>query len=98
MASSRRIATQLRYAYTIAIFLSITMPCGPVRDLDQTIRAYETLGSAVTRGRQHADDLTRNALIPFKGGSYLELVAFLNPTILGITSGAGGRSSSPAVV
>jgi hypothetical protein len=62
------------------------------------MRDYETLGSAVTRGGEHADDLTRNALIPFKGGSYLELVAFLNPTILGITSGAGGRSTSPAVV
>jgi hypothetical protein len=50
------------------------------------------------RGGEHADDLTRNALILFKGGSYLELVAFLNRTILGITFGAGGRSSSPAVV
>jgi catechol 2,3-dioxygenase-like lactoylglutathione lyase family enzyme len=50
-----------------------------VRDLDQAIRDYETLGFAVTPGGEHADGLTRNALIPFVDGSYLELVAFVDP-------------------
>ncbi len=50
-----------------------------VRDLDQAVRDYEGLGFAVTPGGEHADGLTRNALIPFRDGSYLELVAFLNP-------------------
>ena len=50
-----------------------------VRDLDRAIRGYEALGFAVTPGGEHADGLTRNALIPFKDGSYLELVAFVDP-------------------
>ncbi len=50
-----------------------------VRDLDQAVRDYEGLGFAVTPGGEHADGLTRNALIPFGDGSYLELVAFLDP-------------------
>ena len=49
-----------------------------VRNLDRAIRDYETLGFTVTPGGEHADGLTGNALIPFKDGSYLELVAFLN--------------------
>jgi hypothetical protein len=47
--------------------------------LDQAVRGYEELGFAVTPGGEHADGLTRNALIPFKDGSYLELVAFVDP-------------------
>jgi len=50
-----------------------------VRDLDRASRGYEELGFAVTPGGEHADGLTRNALIPFEDGSYLELVAFLDP-------------------
>jgi hypothetical protein len=50
-----------------------------VRELERAIRNYETLGFAVTPGGEHADGLTSNALIPFKDGSYLELVAFLDP-------------------
>ncbi len=50
-----------------------------VRDLDRAVRDYEDLGFAVTPGGEHADGLTRNALIPFKDGSYLELVAFVDP-------------------
>jgi catechol 2,3-dioxygenase-like lactoylglutathione lyase family enzyme len=50
-----------------------------VRDLDQAVRNYEGLGFAATPGGEHADGLTRNALIPFRDGSYLELVAFLDP-------------------
>jgi hypothetical protein len=50
-----------------------------VRDLDQAVRGYEGLGFAVTPGGEHADGLTRNALIPFRDGSCFELVAFLDP-------------------
>jgi hypothetical protein len=50
-----------------------------VSDLELAVRDYESLGFAVTPGGEHADGLTRNALIPFRDGSYLELVAFLNP-------------------
>jgi catechol 2,3-dioxygenase-like lactoylglutathione lyase family enzyme len=50
-----------------------------VRDLDQAVREYEVLGLTVTPGGEHADGLTRNALIPFRDGSYLELIAFLDP-------------------
>jgi hypothetical protein len=50
-----------------------------VRNLDRAVRGYEGLGFTVTPGGEHADGLTRNALIPFKDSSYLELVAFVNP-------------------
>jgi catechol 2,3-dioxygenase-like lactoylglutathione lyase family enzyme len=50
-----------------------------VRDLDRAARDYGDLGFAVTPGGEHADGLTHNALIPFRDGSYLELVAFLDP-------------------
>jgi catechol 2,3-dioxygenase-like lactoylglutathione lyase family enzyme len=50
-----------------------------VRDLDRAVCGYEELGFAVTPGGEHADGLTRNALIPFKDGSYLELIAFVDP-------------------
>ncbi len=49
-----------------------------VRDLDRAVRDYESLGFTVTLGGEHADGLTRNALVPFEDGSYLELVAFLD--------------------
>jgi hypothetical protein len=50
-----------------------------VREIDRAIRDYGRLGFTVTPGGEHADGLTRNALIPFRDGSYLELVAFLDP-------------------
>jgi hypothetical protein len=50
-----------------------------VGDLDLAVRGYEELGFTVTPGGEHADGLTRNALVPFADGSYLELVAFLDP-------------------
>jgi hypothetical protein len=50
-----------------------------VNDLDLAASDYERLGFAVTPGGEHADGLTRNALIPFGDGSYFELVSFLNP-------------------
>jgi catechol 2,3-dioxygenase-like lactoylglutathione lyase family enzyme len=50
-----------------------------VRDLDAAVRDYARLGFAVTPGGEHADGLTRNALIPFEDGTYLELVTFVDP-------------------
>ncbi|HJQ29514.1 MAG TPA: VOC family protein [Rubrobacter sp.] len=50
-----------------------------VRDLDVAVAGYERLGFVVTPGGEHADGLTRNALIPFEDGSYFELLAFLDP-------------------
>lgn len=50
-----------------------------VRDLDLAAADYESLGFVVTPGGEHADGLTRNALIPFDDGSYFELVSFLDP-------------------
>ncbi len=49
-----------------------------VHDLGRATTDYESLGFRVTSGGEHADGLTRNALIPFKDGTYLELVAFLD--------------------
>jgi len=46
--------------------------------LERAVRGYEGLGFTVTPGGEHADGLTRNALILFKDGSYLELVAFVD--------------------
>ena len=50
-----------------------------VRDLDHAAADYERLGFTLTPGGEHADGLTRNALIPFEDGSYFELVSFLDP-------------------
>jgi hypothetical protein len=50
-----------------------------VRDLELASADYESLGFAVTPGGEHADGLTRNALVPFEDGTYLELVSFLDP-------------------
>jgi Glyoxalase-like domain len=50
-----------------------------VSDLDLATADYGHLGFAVTPGGEHADGLTRNALIPFGDGSYFELVSFLDP-------------------
>ncbi len=50
-----------------------------VRDLEEAIVDYGRLGFRVTPGGEHADGLTRNALVPFRDGTYLELVAFVGP-------------------
>ena len=50
-----------------------------VPDLEGAIRDYGRLGFGVTPGGEHADGLTRNALVPFRDGTYLELVAFVRP-------------------
>lgn len=51
-----------------------------VSDLDQAIADYTTLGFNVQRGGTHADGSTHNALVGFADGSYLELIAFLQPS------------------
>ena len=43
-----------------------------VGDLGVAVSDYEHLGFTVTSGGEHADGLTRNALIPFDDGSYFE--------------------------
>ncbi len=50
-----------------------------VRDLERAIEDYGRLGFRVTPGGEHADGLTRNALVPLRDGAYLELVAFVDP-------------------
>ncbi len=51
-----------------------------VEELEEAVAGYEELGFRVTPGGEHADGLTRNALVPFADGTYLELVAFVDPT------------------
>jgi hypothetical protein len=48
--------------------------------LEAAAAGYEELGFRVTPGGEHADGLTRNALVPFADGTYLELVSFVDPT------------------
>lgn len=50
-----------------------------VNDLERVIADYTALGFTVQRGGTHADGVTHNALIGFADGSYLELIAFLQP-------------------
>jgi Glyoxalase-like domain len=47
--------------------------------LDHLVILVGELGFRVTPGGEHADGLTRNALVPFADGTYLELVAFIDP-------------------
>ena len=49
-----------------------------VLDLEGAVGGYERLGFRVTPGGEHADGLTRNALVPFRDGTYFELVSFLD--------------------
>lgn len=50
-----------------------------VQDLAAAVADYEQLGFTVTPGGTHADGLTHNALISFRDGTYLELIAFIDP-------------------
>ena len=67
-----------------------------VRDLDQAVREYDVLGFTVTPGGEHADGLTRNALIPFRPAPTSSWSPFWTRKTLGRTSGAGGLFSPPA--
>jgi hypothetical protein len=46
------------------------------RDLNAAIADHRRRGFTVTPGGEHADGVTRNALITFADGGYLELVGF----------------------
>jgi hypothetical protein len=48
------------------------------RDLDAAVADHRRRGFTVTPGGEHADGLTRNALVPFADGSYLEIVGFVD--------------------
>ena len=49
------------------------------QDLNTLVEQAESLGFTVTPGGEHAGGMTHNALIAFKDGSYIELIAFLEP-------------------
>lgn len=49
-----------------------------VSSLESSIALYSSLGFLVTRGGNHADLLTTNALIVLPDGVYIELIAFLD--------------------
>lgn len=51
-----------------------------VEVLEDAVAGYEELGFTVTPGGEHADGLTRIALVPFADGTYLALVAFVDST------------------
>src|SRR5689334_2853398 len=46
-----------------------------VKDLDNAIQDYHDLGFTVIRGGIHSNRATKNALIVFEDGTYLELLA-----------------------
>jgi hypothetical protein len=52
-----------------------------VEEVEGIIAGYEELGFRVTPGGEHADSLTHNALVPLVDGTYLELVAFMDPVV-----------------
>jgi glyoxalase-like protein len=49
-----------------------------VRDLDAAVADHRARGFTVTPGGVHAGGLTHNALVGFRDGSYLELIAFFD--------------------
>jgi catechol 2,3-dioxygenase-like lactoylglutathione lyase family enzyme len=51
-----------------------------VQDLDRAIASYRAAGFTTLFGGKHADGLTHNALVLFADGSYLELLALVNPS------------------
>jgi hypothetical protein len=52
-----------------------------VRDLDTAVSDYTRLGFNVTPGGRHTHAPTRNALIFFDDGAYLELIEWLEPAM-----------------
>jgi hypothetical protein len=49
------------------------------QDLDTMVRQAESAGFTVVPGGEHAGGMTHNALIAFQDGSYIELIAFIEP-------------------
>lgn len=52
-----------------------------VQNLSASMDAFSEAGFNVVSGGEHADNLTENALIPFRDGSYLELFAPTDPAL-----------------
>lgn len=52
-----------------------------VHDLEAAVRDYTELGFTVVQGGEHAGGVSRNALIAFSDGSYLELIAFTDNVV-----------------
>ncbi|KAL9936528.1 hypothetical protein V8E36_004596 [Tilletia maclaganii] len=50
--------------------------CANIDDLQTAIKTWTALGFTVLEGGQHADGLSRNALIVFADGAYIEFIAF----------------------
>ncbi|WP_225772219.1 VOC family protein [Inquilinus sp. Marseille-Q2685] len=50
-----------------------------VRDLERTVADYQALGFTVVPGGEHTHGASRNALIVFADGAYVELIAFRRP-------------------
>src|SRR5919202_4462751 len=76
---NRRYDRLLARGHSRVVLISMDHLVILVRDLDRAVGGYGSLGFEVTPGGEHADGLTRNALIPFEDGSYIELVAFVDP-------------------
>jgi hypothetical protein len=49
------------------------------RNLEALVGEAESLGFTVVAGGEHAGGMTHNALIAFRDGSYIELIAFVDP-------------------
>lgn len=64
----------MRAAYTQAVQLDHVVVL--VKDLDSAVQTWSSQGFTPTPGGIHTDGQTHNALICFRDGSYLELLAF----------------------
>jgi len=53
-----------------------------VNDLEQAVADYTAGGFRVTPGGDHKGGVSRNALVTFQDGAYLELIAFAPDTLL----------------
>jgi hypothetical protein len=51
-----------------------------VRDLECTTASYEAAGFTVMPGGRHPGRNTRNALVIFEDGAYLELITYSAPS------------------
>lgn len=51
-----------------------------VSDLDVASQQFNQLGFSVFPGGTHTNNLTHNVLVPFSDGTYLELLATINPS------------------
>lgn len=52
-----------------------------VSELEVASQQFNHLGFSVILGGEHSNGLTHNALVPFSDGTYLELLATINPSL-----------------